>query len=53
VLTLGDVTRFQRGKQVASYLGLIPKASAVIGPTPGWVINSWACGFPTAAFSTA
>lgn len=24
VLTLGDVTRFQRGKQVASYLGLIP-----------------------------
>ena len=24
VLTLGDVSRFQRGKQVASYLGLIP-----------------------------
>jgi transposase len=24
VLTLGDVNRFQRGKQVASYLGLIP-----------------------------
>jgi transposase len=24
VLTMGDVTRFQRGKQVASYLGLIP-----------------------------
>ena len=24
VLTLGDVARFQRGKQVASYLGLIP-----------------------------
>ena len=24
VLTLGDVTRFHRGKQVASYLGLIP-----------------------------
>lgn len=24
VLTLGDVKRFQRGKQVASYLGLIP-----------------------------
>ena len=24
VLTRGDVTRFQRGKQVASYLGLIP-----------------------------
>jgi len=25
VLTMGDVSRFQRGKQVASYLGLIPK----------------------------
>ena len=25
VLTIGDVTRFQRGKQVASYLGLIPR----------------------------
>ena len=25
VLTLGDVTRFGRGKQVASYLGLIPR----------------------------
>jgi transposase len=25
VLTLGDVARFQRGKQVASYLGLIPR----------------------------
>jgi transposase len=25
VLTLGDVSRFQRGKQVASYLGLIPR----------------------------
>jgi transposase len=24
-VTLGDVTRFQRGKQVASYLGLIPR----------------------------
>src|SRR5450432_1650418 len=24
VLTIGDVTRFQRGKNVASYLGLIP-----------------------------
>jgi transposase len=24
VLTMGDVSRFQRGKQVASYLGLIP-----------------------------
>lgn len=25
VLTIGDVTRFQRSKQVASYLGLIPR----------------------------
>jgi transposase len=25
VLTIGDVLRFQRGKQVASYLGLIPR----------------------------
>ena len=25
VLTIGDVTRFQRGKQVASYVGLIPR----------------------------
>ncbi len=25
VLTLGEVTRFKRGKQVASYLGLIPR----------------------------
>lgn len=25
VVTLGDVTRFRRGKQVASYLGLIPR----------------------------
>ena len=24
-LTIGDVRRFQRGKQVASYLGLIPR----------------------------
>ena len=25
VLTIGEVSRFQRGKQVASYLGLIPR----------------------------
>jgi transposase len=24
-LTVGDIRRFQRGKQVASYLGLIPR----------------------------
>jgi transposase len=28
VLTIGDVSRFQRGKQVASYLGLIPRESS-------------------------
>jgi transposase len=28
VLTMGDVSRFQRGKQVASYLGLIPRESS-------------------------
>jgi transposase len=31
VLTLGDVTRFQRGKQVASYLGLIPREYSSAG----------------------
>ena len=25
VVTIGEVSRFQRGKQVASYLGLIPR----------------------------
>jgi transposase len=31
VLTLGDVTRFPRGKQVASYLGLIPREYSSAG----------------------
>jgi len=31
VLTLGDVTRFRRGKQVASYLGLIPREESAGG----------------------
>lgn len=31
VLTMGDVNRFQRGKQVASYLGLIPKEYSSAG----------------------
>jgi transposase len=31
VLTMGDVTRFQRGKQVASYLGLIPREYSSAG----------------------
>src|SRR5260370_7959610 len=30
VLTMGDVSRFRRGKKVAKYLGLIPR-----GDTPG------------------
>lgn len=32
VLIMSDVTRFQRGKQIASYLGLIEKW----GPVPGF-----------------
>jgi transposase len=31
LLTMGDVARFQRGKQVASYLGLIPKEYSSAG----------------------
>jgi transposase len=31
VLTMGDVARFQRGKQVASYLGLIPREHSSAG----------------------
>jgi len=31
VLTMGDVARFQRGKQVASYLGLIPREYSSAG----------------------
>jgi transposase len=31
VLTLGDVSRFPRGKQVASYLGLIPREHSSAG----------------------
>ena len=31
VLTLGDVSRFRRGKQVASYLGLIPREHSSAG----------------------
>ena len=33
VLTLGDVSRFKRGKQVASYLGLIPRERSSGGQT--------------------
>ena len=31
VLTLGDVTRFKRGKQVSSYLGLVPREHSSSG----------------------
>lgn len=31
VLTLGEVTRFKRGKQVASYLGLVPREHSSSG----------------------
>ena len=31
VLTIGDVSRFRRGKQVASYLGLIPREESSCG----------------------
>jgi transposase len=31
VLTLGDISRFQRGKQVASYLGLVPREHSSAG----------------------
>ncbi len=31
VLTIGDATRFQRGKQIASYLGLIPREYSSAG----------------------
>src|ERR1051325_11346128 len=34
VLTMGDVNRFQRGKQVASYLGLIPREYSSGGKQP-------------------
>ena len=35
VLTIGDVTRFARGKQVASYVGLIPREHSSGGGS-GW-----------------
>jgi transposase len=36
VLTIGDVHRFPRGKQVASYSGLIPREHSS-GESSGWV----------------
>jgi transposase len=45
VLTLGDVTRFQRGKQVASYLGLIPSEHSSSGKQHLGAISKQGNGF--------
>jgi transposase len=45
VLTLGDVTRFQRGKQVASYLGLIPSEHSSAGKQQLGAISKQGNGF--------
>ncbi len=39
-VTLGDVTRFRRGKQVASYLGLFPREHSSGGPQQLGAISS-------------
>jgi transposase len=45
VLTLGDVSRFKRGKQVASYLGLIPRERSSGGKQRLGAINKQGNGF--------
>jgi transposase len=45
VLTLGDVARFQRGKQVASYLGLIPREHSSGGKQRLGAISKQGNGF--------
>jgi transposase len=45
VLTLGDVSRFKRGKQVASYLGLIPLERSSGGKQRLGAINKQGNGF--------
>jgi transposase len=45
VLTLGEVTRFQRGKQVASYLGLIPREHSSGGKQRLGAISKQGNGF--------
>ena len=45
VLTLGDVTRFPRGKQVASYLGLIPRECTTGGRQRLGAISKQGNGF--------
>jgi transposase len=45
VLTIGDVARFQRGKQVASYLGLIPREHSSGGKQRLGAISKQGNGF--------
>ncbi len=45
VLTLGEVSRFQRGKQVASYLGLIPREHSSGGKQRLGAISKQGNGF--------
>ena len=45
VLTLGDVSRFRRGKQVASYLGLIPREHSSGGKQRLGAISKQGNGF--------
>ena len=45
VLTLGDVSRFQRGKKVASYLGLIPRERTSGGKQRLGAINKQGSSF--------
>lgn len=45
VLTIGDVARFQRGKQVASYLGLIPREHSSGGKQHLGAISKQGNGF--------
>lgn len=45
VLTMGDVKRFQRGKQVASYLGLIPREYSSSGKQRFGSISKQGNGF--------
>jgi transposase len=45
VLTMGDVSRFQRGKQVASYLGLIPREHSSGGHQRFGSISKQGTGF--------
>jgi len=45
VLTLGDITRFPRGKQVASYLGLIPRECTTGGRQRLGAISKQGNGF--------